>query len=378
MSICPYCNASVNPNLTSCSVCGKDLWVNPKAKKNSYVPQVKEPVKIEMLIFRIIITAFTAFLAASPFLDLFEFNTFDYKESFSPLELFEQITMIISAIQKATSKRGRSENGTGGMALLLLVVGFFLLLVLIGTIQVIYSYFTKRKDKDMYCWGGAMGVSFSIFAANGILHYIAGQINSSYQKYWDSSSFGMIGKSSLYIAVQFSAVVVFVATIILYKLGWSDMMAYRKGGKKPSQYRAPRSTTPIPAQTPNLPRQTYPANISQTQPKTQSAQSPYIAPNTAPSASSANEWRCTCGHINQMVFEVCSMCGNIRSQVNSPSVARQGIRNFSAPQANQNKAVTSGIEKEEANIQILREYKALLDSGVITQEDFEAKKKELL
>lgn len=70
-------------------------------------------------------------------------------------------------------------------------------------------------------------------------------------------------------------------------------------------------------------------------------------------------WTCTCGRVNAAYIGTCA-CGKTKSEVI----------------AAQNK--TSVSKDEEQNVEALREYKKLLDEGILTQEEFDLKKKELL
>lgn len=72
-----------------------------------------------------------------------------------------------------------------------------------------------------------------------------------------------------------------------------------------------------------------------------------------------NTWKCRCGRCNALYVSAC-VCGLSKNQEELPEP------NPSAP------------EDELKNISLLKEYKELLDSGVITQEEFEAKKKSIL
>ena len=72
-----------------------------------------------------------------------------------------------------------------------------------------------------------------------------------------------------------------------------------------------------------------------------------------------NTWKCRCGRYNAMYVSTCA-CGLGKNQEELPES-------------------TSSVPEEEAkNIALLKEYKALLDSGVITQKEFEEKKKSIL
>lgn len=72
-----------------------------------------------------------------------------------------------------------------------------------------------------------------------------------------------------------------------------------------------------------------------------------------------NTWKCRCGRYNAVYVSACA-CGLNKNQEELPETA------------------PSVPEDELKNISLLKEYKALLDSGVITQEEFDQKKKSIL
>ena len=77
-------------------------------------------------------------------------------------------------------------------------------------------------------------------------------------------------------------------------------------------------------------------------------------------------WECTCGRVNPSYTGTCA-CGKTKADAE-------------AKKAKEKKAAEEKdkSEKELLNIQKLKSYKDLLDSGVITQEEFDKKKSELL
>ena len=78
-------------------------------------------------------------------------------------------------------------------------------------------------------------------------------------------------------------------------------------------------------------------------------------------------WKCTCGTIHSSYVTSCS-CGKSKREVLNPTPAPK-------PQP---RAVASPEEMERKTIALLQEYKKLLDSGVLTQEEFDLKKQQLL
>ena len=78
------------------------------------------------------------------------------------------------------------------------------------------------------------------------------------------------------------------------------------------------------------------------------------------SHSSSNDsgyWRCRCGRENARFVSTCS-CGLTKAVATAPTA--------------------NTATSESGKIEALKEYKSLLESGTITQEEFDAKKKELL
>lgn len=94
-------------------------------------------------------------------------------------------------------------------------------------------------------------------------------------------------------------------------------------------------------------------------------------PGASPRAQEAYErqtlenggWKCVCGTVNSRAVWTCK-CGRTKASA----------------ETEKNKMDTEKIaeEIEKRNIKTLTAYKELLDSGAITQEEFEAKKKQLL
>jgi hypothetical protein len=77
-------------------------------------------------------------------------------------------------------------------------------------------------------------------------------------------------------------------------------------------------------------------------------------------------WKCTCGTIHSSYVTSCS-CGKSKREVLNPTPAPK-------PQP----SAMAAEDKEGKIIAALQEYKKLLDSGVLTQEEFEQKKQQLL
>lgn len=93
------------------------------------------------------------------------------------------------------------------------------------------------------------------------------------------------------------------------------------------------------------------------------------APTTNNGVPPVGGWKCLCGRAHPQYVSTCP-CGKNRSEV---------IR---AIATNVSQKVNSKEEeefnKEKESINTLREYKELLDQGILTQEEFDQKKKEIL
>ena len=85
------------------------------------------------------------------------------------------------------------------------------------------------------------------------------------------------------------------------------------------------------------------------------------------SAPSGGGWKCSCGRINAAYISSC-VCG-LNKQTEAAAAP--------TPMPKPSTAAASTIDESQI-ISLLREYKDLLDSGVITQEEFDAKKKSIL
>ena len=93
--------------------------------------------------------------------------------------------------------------------------------------------------------------------------------------------------------------------------------------------------------------------------RTGNGPSPMVTSATVPQGG----WRCSCGRTHAGYVSSC-VCGLNKNQ--SPAKPTPAPVKQSAP------------ETEAEKIAALREYKALLDSGVLTQEEFDKKKQQLL
>ena len=102
-----------------------------------------------------------------------------------------------------------------------------------------------------------------------------------------------------------------------------------------------------------------------------------------PYVFSDGSWQCRCGRRNAGYVSTCA-CGinkhQLKAQIAAPQPQAVVTPAAPAPVATaQPVAATTGAPvDEEKNILLLKEYKKLLDDGIITQEEFDAKKKSIL
>ena len=81
---------------------------------------------------------------------------------------------------------------------------------------------------------------------------------------------------------------------------------------------------------------------------------------------SKNYWQCTCGQLNAPYITTCT-CGMTEKQISMKKNEEK------------NKKIQEEQKKSELdNLNLLTKYKEMLDSGIISEEEFNEKKKELL
>ena len=91
----------------------------------------------------------------------------------------------------------------------------------------------------------------------------------------------------------------------------------------------------------------------------------------------AGGWQCPCGRINASYVSTCT-CGNNKMEVKSLAYKKEiEEKNIEAKAETEAKKQVDCME-ESAKVSAIKGYKELLDSGIITQEEFDAKKKQLL
>ena len=91
-----------------------------------------------------------------------------------------------------------------------------------------------------------------------------------------------------------------------------------------------------------------------------------------PMPANGDVWTCSCGRHNPRYVTSCA-CGLNKNSFSTPA-------HRSTPQQAtfQQPASSVPIDNEMKHISILKEYKQLLDTGVITQEEFDEKKSKIL
>lgn len=90
-------------------------------------------------------------------------------------------------------------------------------------------------------------------------------------------------------------------------------------------------------------------------------------------------WKCSCGRINASYVGTCG-CGKLKGEAGKKEKEEITNANAGAASVNMSAATTTKTEKENEskNLDYLVKLKELLDAGVLTQEEFDAKKKKLL
>ena len=91
----------------------------------------------------------------------------------------------------------------------------------------------------------------------------------------------------------------------------------------------------------------------------------------APQPPPPQDWTCHCGRQHQS-YETSCICGQTKHEVLTANIVIPEFVPSPVPE------VLPEPADDEQSIQALRKYKALLDDGTITQEDYDLKKKQLL
>lgn len=87
----------------------------------------------------------------------------------------------------------------------------------------------------------------------------------------------------------------------------------------------------------------------------------------------AGGWKCSCGRVHEPYVSSCT-CGKSKSEVKDAAYKKK--QEAEKKQVEEKKQAENMDEASKASA--IKKYKELLDMGVITQEEFEAKKKQLL
>ncbi|MBR5974116.1 MAG: SHOCT domain-containing protein [Clostridiales bacterium] len=85
-------------------------------------------------------------------------------------------------------------------------------------------------------------------------------------------------------------------------------------------------------------------------------------------------WQCVCGKYNPMYSHTCS-CGKTKAVSDREKAEKRAALKT---RTSSGITTTSASSDSRKNVELLKELKGLLDQGVITQEEFDAKKAELL
>ena len=103
-------------------------------------------------------------------------------------------------------------------------------------------------------------------------------------------------------------------------------------------------------------------------------------PSYTTGTSAPDGWKCSCGRYNARYMSTCS-CGMNKSQLHvafQPKQTAPTATVVTPVQSQPKAAVEHSAKNEMETIAALKEYKALLDANIITQEEFDAKKAQLM
>lgn len=89
-------------------------------------------------------------------------------------------------------------------------------------------------------------------------------------------------------------------------------------------------------------------------------------------------WKCSCGRVQASYVSSCS-CGKSKHEVQAAELKKQEEEKRQEEQKKQEEAKKQAETMDEiSKVAAIKEYKELMDAGIISQEEFEAKKKQLL
>lgn len=91
-------------------------------------------------------------------------------------------------------------------------------------------------------------------------------------------------------------------------------------------------------------------------------------------------WKCTCGKVNEYYTGTCS-CGIHKRDAENAAKIRQEAEEAARKEEEEKRQLEKNQESaqdQKNSVEAVKAYKELLDEGIITQEDFDKKKKELL
>lgn len=90
-------------------------------------------------------------------------------------------------------------------------------------------------------------------------------------------------------------------------------------------------------------------------------------------------WKCSCGRVQASYVSSCS-CGRSKSEVLNAQYKKKQENERKQVELKKQEEVKKQVEAmdEMSKVSVIKEYKELMDAGAISQEEFEAKKKQLL
>ena len=93
-----------------------------------------------------------------------------------------------------------------------------------------------------------------------------------------------------------------------------------------------------------------------------------------------NRWICSCGRENSRLLSECAGCGKPRESTQKPIIAtaQEALGNTANKIKDAISSAPNSFANSTANFDKIKQLKELLDMGAITQDEFDAKKKEIL
>lgn len=136
-----------------------------------------------------------------------------------------------------------------------------------------------------------------------------------------------------------------------------------------------------------------PQNINYSSYSSQPSQPTYTSFQTSNSSNLANAadkvrneqllaaggWKCSCGRVHASYVSSCS-CGKSKGEVKDAEFKKKQEEERKQAELEKQEEAKKKCETmdESSKVSAIKEYKELMDAGIISQEEFEAKKKQLL